>query len=409
MFPAIGRPALTCGRTNGVGVVKQQQCPARLEFENCITAGDGPKPRVSLVAVLLICVGSPAAVSPVHGQMPLQAYFQEPKTSEVLGVTPGWTTLDELLENARWGTPTKNCMDAEARRYLLYQVDKFRLAVTLVDDVVQTIDVKFAEPTPLSTVEQGFRLGLSNYDALPPESRIGIEIAEGYQTLHYSVQRAVVYVAGVTNDLRVDIVRFYAEPGSSRCSQSRQSIAETQAGVRLCKQRDFAGAVERFNTAIELDRQHVCPYGYRSGAYSMLGDFAKAIADGERVVELKADVEAYSNLAYLQIEGGRYEAALQSASKAVELDGRYPDPWKQRGIAAARLGDFRGAKQDLDAAIARDARRSDCYLVRGQILAEMGRYHEALADAEQVLNLSPNDAQGTALRDQCYRCLGSPQ
>jgi tetratricopeptide (TPR) repeat protein len=81
----------------------------------------------------------------------------------------------------------------------------------------------------------------------------------------------------------------------------------------------------------------------------MAGDFAGAIANYTKAIELKPDfLNAWNNRGTALYDLGRYEEAISNCNKAIELKPDYHIAWHNRGIALKALGRYEEAIANYD-------------------------------------------------------------
>jgi len=69
-----------------------------------------------------------------------------------------------------------------------------------------------------------------------------------------------------------------------------------------------------------------------------LKDYRGAIQDYNKAIELNPKYpEAYNNRGFAKVELKDYKAAIQDYTKAIELNPNYADAYNNRGIAKAQL------------------------------------------------------------------------
>ena len=163
----------------------------------------------------------------------------------------------------------------------------------------------------------------------------------------------------------------------------------------------------------------------RGNAYSILGDYARAIEDYDRTLDLDPEQSmAYTNRGVARIRLGDYQRAIEDFDQALRLDPGDALAHNNRGDAHARLGEYERAIEDHEAALATSTTAEQTALAhhylawalylddraaeglphadealrvmadfphtlvaRGHILAELGRSDDAIADFEQALQL----------------------
>ena len=83
---------------------------------------------------------------------------------------------------------------------------------------------------------------------------------------------------------------------------------------------DYAGAIADYDKAIELDPEYAAAFSNRGDAKSNLGDYAGAIADFDKAIELDPkDATAYRHRGLAKIRWGQKDSGCLDFSKAVEL------------------------------------------------------------------------------------------
>jgi tetratricopeptide (TPR) repeat protein/glycosyltransferase involved in cell wall biosynthesis len=97
--------------------------------------------------------------------------------------------------------------------------------------------------------------------------------------------------------------------------------ALSNLGVLLKEQRDHEGAIETLTRAIELAPTHVALLTNIASVYERLGDAAKVRDWARRAIEIDPDYpESYNLLANMEMEDGRYDAALDLYARVLTLD-----------------------------------------------------------------------------------------
>jgi len=145
----------------------------------------------------------------------------------------------------------------------------------------------------------------------------------------------------------------------------------TAAGLGRFSQGDFAGAVEEYSNAININPK-------RGGLYLQRG------------------------LTYLELE--KFEDALSDLNKAYELDKANKTAILVcRGRALSGLGKFDRALTDLDSAISEDPRFVLAYISRADTYLSKGEDDKALDDLNRALALDPKQAKAYFLRARYFK------
>lgn len=141
--------------------------------------------------------------------------------------------------------------------------------------------------------------------------------------------------------------------------------------------------------------------------------FEMSIKDKEtEVLQIQALIEESEELgtrarlltqqSFLLTSLQRYESALESCSKAIELSPTYADAWDSKGLVLRRLGLYEEAIRSCDQAIKLQPNHYWAWQDRGQSLAALGNYEEAIASYDKAIAIKPShywawDDRGNAL------------
>ncbi len=116
--------------------------------------------------------------------------------------------------------------------------------------------------------------------------------------------------------------------------------------------------------------------------------------------------KAYGNLALVQGELGDYEAAIESADKALELNQDNAWAYFARGSAYSDKGEYERAITEYNRGLELCPKDRGDYVAnlanRGDTYRELGEYDKALADVNQALKMDPNRGCAYAIRGNIY-------
>jgi tetratricopeptide (TPR) repeat protein len=151
-------------------------------------------------------------------------------------------------------------------------------------------------------------------------------------------------------------------------------------------------ALECYNKAIKADPRYPYAYISRAWVYNLTGEFAKAIPDATKAIDLKPSyylAEAYNNRAWALCGLGRFAEALPDCDMAIRLDPTIPYAFNNRGWALCGLGRYRDALDDLEKAIDMEPNEflSFSYVNRGWAYYGLGEYDDALDDYEKACEM----------------------
>ncbi|RAM48686.1 MAG: hypothetical protein C6Y22_26465 [Hapalosiphonaceae cyanobacterium JJU2] len=119
--------------------------------------------------------------------------------------------------------------------------------------------------------------------------------------------------------------------------------------------------------------------------------YEEAIASYDKAVEIKPDYyQAWYNRGVALGLLERYEEAIASYDKAVEIKPDYHEAWCGRGVALDQLGQYEEAIASYDKAIKFKPDFPEAWTNRGLILENLHRYKEATASFKRALEINPN-------------------
>jgi tetratricopeptide (TPR) repeat protein/S1-C subfamily serine protease len=157
---------------------------------------------------------------------------------------------------------------------------------------------------------------------------------------------------------------------------------------------DKQGAIADFNKVIELKPDDAEAYSNRGVARSHLGDKQGAIADYTKAIELQPDdADAYYNRGVDRYELGDKQKAIADFSKAIELKPDLAVAYYNRGVDRSGLGDKQGAIADYNKAIELKPDLAQAYNNRGGARSDLGDKQGAIADFNKAIELKPEDAE----------------
>ncbi|MDH3434204.1 MAG: tetratricopeptide repeat protein, partial [Gammaproteobacteria bacterium] len=145
-------------------------------------------------------------------------------------------------------------------------------------------------------------------------------------------------------------------PGDSR--------AYNRLGTFLFRHGRFEEAIEQYQYVVGLQPNDMNGYANLGGAYTIVGNFASAALAYEKANEIEPTQHTYSNLGMMQYYLGDTEAAIESLTKAVELQ---PNDY----LARSNLG--------------------DALWVAGRVHQARPEFETAEAFATRALEVNPND------------------
>jgi tetratricopeptide (TPR) repeat protein len=171
-------------------------------------------------------------------------------------------------------------------------------------------------------------------------------------------------------------------------------------GMIRYEARDYDGAIERFNEALEqtaIPIQMTDPsaiYFYRGKAYEAKADYDSAIANFDKAITLNPNLpEAYNNRGIIYSIKGAYDFAIIDFNKAIELDPNDAAAYNNRGNAFADKGEIDRAIADYDKSIELDPNDVTANYNRAGTYYKKEDYDRMIADYTRVISTNPSDAE----------------
>ncbi len=145
----------------------------------------------------------------------------------------------------------------------------------------------------------------------------------------------------------------------------------------------------------------------RCGYYRLAGEYEKALADADRLVELVPE-EAYGHYqrGWIYELMGNDEAAMESYNRGIEVDNSYAYIYLMRGEQYLKYGNTERAKADFERVFELENEATDGS-ARHYALHFLGRDEEAIEWMERLIDLDPYDA-GIRYDEAClYARMGN--
>ncbi|MEG3986667.1 tetratricopeptide repeat protein [Microcoleus sp. S28C3] len=122
-----------------------------------------------------------------------------------------------------------------------------------------------------------------------------------------------------------------------------------------------------------------------------LKDYVSALAYAEKLVASRGEAKDWVQKGRCLNSLDRYDEALVSLDRAIELNANYQSVWALRSYVLDNLKRYDEALVSLDRAIKLGANYQEIWVVGGNVLYNLKRYEEALASYDRALELDPND------------------
>jgi tetratricopeptide (TPR) repeat protein len=144
--------------------------------------------------------------------------------------------------------------------------------------------------------------------------------------------------------------------------------------------------------SLNLNRYEAEIWYSRGYALDQLGRYEEAIASYDRNLELSSDNYAVlyrRGIALLNLN--RYEAAITNYNRMIELNPENYTAWNSLGFALLNLDRYEAAITSYDHSLQLNPDNDTAWNGRGIALRKLGRYEEAIASYDRSLELKPDN------------------
>jgi tetratricopeptide (TPR) repeat protein/V8-like Glu-specific endopeptidase len=163
-------------------------------------------------------------------------------------------------------------------------------------------------------------------------------------------------------------------------------------GVDLEEKKDYRGAIEEYNKALDINPKYGKAYFGRGNVHKELKDYPKALADYSKTIAIDPKyAAAYNNRGIVHKQLKDYPKAVADYNQAIAIDPKLALAYGNRGIVRAELKDYPKALADFNQVLAIDPKSALAYYNRGIVHKELKEYPKALADYNQAIAIDPKD------------------
>ena len=190
---------------------------------------------------------------------------------------------------------------------------------------------------------------------------------------------------------------------------SNKSIAYIRKGSALNGLKKYDEALDSMNKGIAIKPEGYRGYLERGLLQKQMGRRQEAVKDLKRSIELnhipnqEANIAvAYASIAEIHNEEGDWNAAIDSATKALTVWPGYGYALNSRVVAHYKKGDFAACLKDCEALLTVAPKSAIAFEYKGKALTRNEQYDKAISCYDELISIKPDSAYGYALRGHVY-------
>ena len=194
-------------------------------------------------------------------------------------------------------------------------------------------------------------------------------------------------------------------------TEQKDSWPYLQRGLAYQSNKNYAEAVADFSKVIDLNPDFELPYQYRAETYNILQQYDKAVTDFDRAIRLnKANYTSLHGRGIAKQKLGDIAGAEEDLTIANEMRLHALAPMLNGAITRAQYSEENG---EYDKAIAQytsiinlDSTNPTIYYNRGVVYHKKEQFSAAINDYNEALRLKPNFVKALNNRGDAYDHLG---
>ncbi|PGV18318.1 hypothetical protein COD79_31440, partial [Bacillus cereus] len=153
-------------------------------------------------------------------------------------------------------------------------------------------------------------------------------------------------------------------------------------------------AVDAVTYAIQLKEDYQAAYNLRGLLYNEMKQPEKALNDFEKSLKLRPSYIAYLNLGNILGEFERFDEAIISFSKAIEINNRIPTAFDGRMTAYVEIDEFEKALEDAKTLLKMNENDPFLLGVQGNLYLILEDYEKAFDSFKKSINEYEKDLDG---------------
>jgi tetratricopeptide (TPR) repeat protein len=169
-------------------------------------------------------------------------------------------------------------------------------------------------------------------------------------------------------------------------------------------------SVERFKTLLDLDVKRSA-YGHEILAiyYRDRGLLTEEMEEWEKALSIVGNERYAEHLGLSYLKLGRYQEAIATFKKAIQLNPSSASAYNNLGFALFRVGEYEEARKQYQMSIKLDPYYFKAYSNLGGLLGDMGEYEEAVRVLNTAIRINPDYFPAYGNIAIVYSRMGKPK
>jgi len=194
----------------------------------------------------------------------------------------------------------------------------------------------------------------------------------------------------------------------AQATQSAQDYFRSASAHLMAN--EFAEALADYNKVIELDPTHTEALFYRLMTLNNLDPLAEPIRDWNRIIELAPRYKLiwviYLQRANYRARIGEFDGSIEDVNKALEFTPNNGSAYHLRSYSYMMKGNLEAAYADYKKSVELKTTLQNPLLTRGYVFKIRREFERAVADYTMALEWKPNDAIAYVGRGTTYVLMG---
>ncbi len=184
------------------------------------------------------------------------------------------------------------------------------------------------------------------------------------------------------------------EPGKGNYSM--------KAGTLYFEAKEYQKAIPLLNTTSETNPKNAKIYSLKAKCYFAIKNYSEALDEINTAIQLHTSADNYYQRGLIHSESNNFSAAKSDFMQSLQLNSSNSDAYTQLAFAQLNLKEQENAIQSLNNAINFDHKNKPAYLLRSYIYRKQSNLNEAIKDLTMALTYYPNDKKVLLQRGIAY-------